>query len=57
MKNNTSSSNIGFDSWRNTYMIGLDVANHVVGTVQGVTEGVLVRSVMQTFDHTWRRHT
>ncbi len=38
-----------------TYMFRLDVANHVVGTVQGVTESVLVGSPMQTFNHTWKR--
>lgn len=32
----------------------VDVANHVVRTVQGVSESVLVRSFMQTFDHTWK---
>lgn len=38
-------------------MFRLDAADHVIGTVQGVAEGILVRSIMQTFNHTWRRHT
>lgn len=36
-------------------MFRLDVAHHVVRTVQGVTESILVGSIVQTFNHTWKR--
>lgn len=39
---------------KNTYVFGLDVANHVVRTIQGVAESILVGSIMQTFKHTWK---
>lgn len=48
---------MSLDSLINTYMFRLDVANHVVGTVQGITQGILVCSVMQTFNHTCGEHT
>lgn len=38
---------------KNPYMFRLDLAHHVVRTVQGVTESVLEGSIMQTFNHTW----
>lgn len=35
-----------------THMLRVDVVDHVVWAVQGVTQGVLVGSFMQTFNHT-----
>lgn len=36
-------------------MFRLDLAHHVVRTVQGVTQSILVGSIMQTFNHTWEK--
>lgn len=39
-------------------MVRIDVANHVIWTVQGVAQRVLVGCFMQTFNHTckMKRH-
>lgn len=34
-----------------TYMLRVNVANHVVRTVQGVTESVLIGSIVETFNN------
>lgn len=37
-----------------THMFRVNVANHMIRTVQGVTEGVLISSIMETFNHSWK---
>lgn len=36
-----------------TYMLGVNVADHVVRTVQGVTESVLIGSIVETFNNSY----
>lgn len=38
-----------------THVFRMDVVNHVVRTVQGVTQSVLISCCMESFDHTWTR--
>lgn len=37
-----------------THVFRVNVANHVIRTVEGVTESVLIRSVMEDFNHSWK---
>lgn len=39
-----------------THVFRVNVANHMIRTVQGVTESVLIGSIMQTFNHSWKTH-
>lgn len=36
-------------------MFRVDITNHMVWAVQGVTEGVLVGCFMQTFNHSYKK--
>lgn len=38
-----------------THVFRMDVVNHVVWAVQGVTQSVLISCCMESFDHTWTR--
>lgn len=35
-------------------MFRLDFVNHVVWTVQGVTQGILVGGIVQSLNHDWK---
>lgn len=37
-----------------THMFRVNVANHVIRTVEGVTESVLISSIMETFNQSWK---
>lgn len=34
-----------------THMFRVNVANHIIRTVQGVTESILIGGIMETFNH------
>lgn len=40
---------------KNAHMVRVDVANHVIWTVEGVAQSVLEGNFMQTFNHTWKK--